>query len=290
MLIGTITQRQSLTGRISTGSGGGPSSYIPLDAEEIEVVDTIIGSMIGEVQQAPPITINSAGTDTIAMTIYGGDGGVGDYDQTTGKYLIHINVDQSHTNLFDCRHYHYTLVDKYPEQTTGVVKASTGSNQRFRSLLLPVTAGKTYCISYNRDTTKTDRYRLAAYASATPAAGEECLYYSTGTRDGSYRYHVFTAPEGATSALLFLWGGFEPEDITALIESQAIELLQCESSEVDYYYHSETSVAVDIPIVSFQYVKLSAAELPTLRVGGNTISVNNYHNSDCIYIKYYKPI
>jgi hypothetical protein len=288
MLTGYITPRQKLTGRLTLGTGGGPSSYIPLDVEEIEVTDTIIGSLIDEVQQAPPITINSAGTDTIAMTVYGGDGGVGDYDHTTGKYLIHINVDQPHTNLFDCRHSHYTLINKYPEQTTGVATVSTGTKARFRSLLLPVTAGKTYCISAKR--AYVDRFRLAAYASATPVSGEECLYYSNGSYNTDYRWHVFTAPEGATSVLLFLWDGFDPDGIPDLIESQAIELLQCESTEVDYYYHSETSVAVDIPIVSWQYVKLSAAELPTLRVGSNKISVNNYNDSDCIYIKYYKPI
>ncbi len=158
MPTGVIRRGGGLTGRISTGSGGGPSSYIPLDVEEIEVVDTIIGSMIGEVQQAPPVTINSAGTDTIAMTIYGADGGVGDYDSTTGKYDIPIVVDR--TNLFDCTD--YDLEALYPEQTSGVVKASTGANANFRSLLLPITAGKTYSISYNRSQGSTDRYRLAA--------------------------------------------------------------------------------------------------------------------------------
>lgn len=282
MPTGVIRRGGGLTGRISTGSGGGPSSYIPLDVEEIEVVDTIIGSMIGEVQQAPPITINSAGTDTIAMTIYGADGGVGDYDSTTGKYLLPINVRR--TNIFNSGD--YDLVAMHPEQNTGVATASTGTKARFRSLLLPVTAGKTYCISAKR--AYVDRFRLAAYASATPVSGEECLYYSNGSYNTDYRWHVFTAPEGATSILLFLWAERDPTTIPALIADQTVELLMCESSEVVYYYSQTTTVALDEPLLLGQYANLSGSDLPTLCVGSNTITIDTTVQPGEVYIRYFE--
>lgn len=282
MPTGVIRRGGGLTGRISTGSGGRPSSYIPLDVEEIEVVDTIIGSMIGEVQQEPPVTINSAGTDTIAMTIYGAEGGVGDYDSTTGKYLLPINVRR--TNIFNSGD--YDLVAMHPEQNTGVATASTGTKARFRSLLLPVTAGKTYCISAKR--AYVDRFRLAAYASATPVSGEECLYYSNGSYNTDYRWHVFTAPEGATSILLFLWAERDPTTIPALIADQTVELLMCESSEVVYYYSQTTTVALDEPLLLGQYANLSGSDLPTLCVGSNTIAIDTTVQPGEVYIRYFE--
>lgn len=282
MLTGYITPRQKLTGRLTLGTGGGPQSYMPIMIDEIIPEDVTISESIGELMQAPPITISSAGTEPIDMTIYGADGGVGDYDSTTGKYLLPINVRR--TNIFNSGD--YDLVAMHPEQNTGVATASTGTKARFRSLLLPVTAGKTYCISAKR--AYVDRFRLAAYASATPVSGEECLYYSNGSYNTDYRWHVFTAPEGATSILLFLWAERDPTTIPALIADQTVELLMCESSEVVYYYSQTTTVTLDEPLLLGQYANLSGSDLPTLCVGSNTIAIDTTVQPDAVYIRYFE--
>ena len=284
MPTGVIRRGGSLTGRISTGSGGGPSSYIPLDVEEIEVVDTIIGSMIGEVQQAPPITISSAGTDTIAMTIYGADGGVGDYNSNTGKYDIPIVVDR--TNLFN--YSNPNMVDYYPYNNTGECKKASGANAKYRSFLIPVTAGKTYCVSAVRGTGNT--FRVATYSGATPAAGDACTYWSNGTRtdDNIYIYSVFTAPEGAQSLLVFLFSSKTEEEIAALVSSRTLQLQVCESFEHVTYYHDVTTVSVDEPLLAGQYAVLTGSNLPTLCVGSNTITIDTTVQPGEVYIRYFE--
>lgn len=284
MPTGVIRRGGSLTGRISTGSGGGPSSYIPLDVEEIEVVDTIIGSMIGEVQQAPPVTINSAGTDTIAMTVYGGDGGVGDYNSTTGKYDIPIVVDR--TNLFD--YSNPNMVDYYPYNGTGECKKASGANAKYRSFRIPVTAGKTYCVSAVRGTGNT--FRVATYSGTTPAAGDACSYWSNGTRtdDNVYIYDVFTAPEGAQSLLVFLISNKTDDEIAALVSSRTLQLQVCESSAHVTYYHDVTTVNVDEPLLAGQYAVLTGSDLPTLCVGSNTITIDTTVQPGEVYIRYFE--
>lgn len=282
MPTGVIRRGGGLTGRISTGSGGGPSSYIPLDVEEIEVVDTIIGSMIGEVQQAPPITINAAGTDTIAMTIYGADGGVGDYDSTTGKYDIPIAVDR--TNLFD--YANPNVVAFYPYNNTGECKKASGANSKYRSFLIPVTAGKTYCVSVVRGTPNI--FRIATYSSTTPAAGDACSYWSSGTRTDSHLYNVFTAPEGAQSLLVFLISNKTDDEIAALVSSRTLQLQVCESAEHVTYYHDVTTVSVDEQLLAGQYAVLTGSDLPTLCVGSNTITIDTTVQPGEVYIRYFE--
>lgn len=233
-------------------------------------------------KDTPPLSFKASSTKLKDYAIYGNDGGAGDFDSTTEKYLIPVTVRRQ--NLFDISN--YELVAMYPEQQTGTATASTGSKSRFRSLLLPVVGGKTYSICVKRG--NIDRFRLAAYTNYPPEDGDECILSPDGTIENNYAHVVFTAPEGATSVLLYLFSSLLPADIDALITSEAIELQFCESSSVVYFEKHTTTIVLDEPLGAGDCITMSdtGQQIDVIR-GENTLTVDTTIQPAKVTIKYY---
>ena len=282
MLTGIIRKSTRLTGTIAPGGrGGGPQSYMPIMIDEIIPDDVTISENIGEIMQAPPITLYSAATSPIEMVIYGADGGVGDYDSTTGKYLIPITVRR--TNVFDYNN--YNLVALYPDQNTGTATASTGTQSTLRSFVIPVTPGKTYCFSARRGVYK--RFRLAGYA-ATPTAGMEGTAPATAkaTGDGKYGYAIFTVPSNVTCVLLMMFSDLTEDEIADLVTSEALELLVIESDDVVTYYKSTKTITLEAPVDAAHAAVLPDSLQPDLVSGGNVLTVDTTVQPAAVYIQY----
>lgn len=254
---------------------------MPITIDEIIPEDVTISENIGEIMQAPPITLYSVATSPIEMVIYGADSGVGDYDEATGKYQIPITVRRK--NIFDFQN--YNLVALYPDANNGTATAATGPNRTARSLVIPVTPGKTYCFSARRGVY--NRFRLAGYADV-PTDGMEGTEPLTArsTGDGNYDYIIFTVPSNVNYVMSFMFKDFSDEEIAEMIESEALELLVTESNDVVTYYKAVKTITLYDPVDAAHAVVLPDSLKPDLVIGGNVLTVDTTVQPAAVYIRY----
>ena len=237
----------------------------------------------------PPFTFGSSGGNLIDYIIYGAEGGVGDYDSETQKYVIPIRVKGK--NLFDKSNYDLQALVPIAQSMTIKASADAGSANA-RSLIVAVSPNTTYTFSMFHLASQLgrDRMRIGGCESYPEAGATLTSIDDTMTRKGNFVYNTFTTGENTNYALIFLWAGsaYTEAVIQGIIENNKLQLETGDIMSVYVPYFDETIIiSTNVPIQPDDSLSMSQTgiNIPT-NVGRNKLTVGTTVQPSSMTIKY----
>lgn len=245
-------------------------------------------SRFGEV----PASFKTGGTQLTDYVIFGKEGGVGDYDETTGRYCIPITVRSKNLleNNFQSETYHGLTV------TVNADKSVTVNGTATATTTLALHDG-----SHTPTTTAQEIENGTYYLSGVPEGAE------TGTYTMSYRYtpasggssQVGRIPvEGMTldntsgdyrylSVYIAVWNGVTVDNVTFYPMLRNID----STAGYEPAFHSRTELLCDAPltageVLSFDDTQQAIAASP---LAVNTLTVHTQVPPEAVYLAYTIP-
>ena len=194
---------------------------------------------------APPLTFKSDGAELKSYRIYGAAGGVGDYDENSGKYVIPVTI--AGKNEFDG-----TLISGY--YTDSTMTSIGGASGNYKSFKLLLSAG-TYTFSSNIPVLII-RYITADSYKSNPTSGRIT------------QTHTFTVSDDGYVSLAFRNAENTPWDDSTTIQ---IEEAQTATEYEPYHEPIVSTISLDTPLSEGESVSMADTGVQFGTIDGTNI-------------------
>ena len=194
---------------------------------------------------APPLTFIADGAALKSYRIYGAAGGVGDYDENSGKYVIPVTI--AGKNEFDG-----TLISGY--YTDSTMTSIGGASGNYKSFKLLLSAG-TYTFSSNIPVLII-RYITADSYKSNPTSGRIT------------QTHTFTVSDDGYVSLAFRNAENTPWDDSTTIQ---IEEAQTATEYEPYHEPIVSTISLDTPLSEGESVSMADTGVQFGTIDGTNI-------------------
>lgn len=213
-----------------------------------------------ELEGVPPLTFTANGSALKNYRLYGAAGGLGDYDEESGKYVIPVTI--AGKNEFDG-----TLISGY--YTDSTMTSIGGASRNYKSFKLLLSAG-TYTFSSNIPVLII-RYITADSYKSNPTSGRIT------------QTHTFTVSDDGYVSLAFRNAENTPwEDSTTL----QIEEAQTATEYEPYHEPIVSTISLDTPLSEGESVSMADTGVQFGTIDGtNILTVGTEVQPSKLYIK-----
>ena len=213
----------------------------PITREEMFWADYALIELNG----IPPLTFKSDGAELKSYRIYGAAGGVGDYDENSGKYVIPVTI--AGKNEFDG-----TLISGY--YTDSTMTSIGGASGNYKSFKLLLSAG-TYTFSCSIPVLII-RYITADSYKSNPTSGRIT------------QTHTFTVSDDGYVSLAFRNAENTPWDDSTTIQ---IEEAQTATEYEPYHEPIVSTISLDTPLSEGESVSMAETGVQFGTIDGTNI-------------------
>lgn len=214
---------------------------VPITREEMFWADYALIELNG----IPPLTFKSDGAELKSYRIYGAAGGVGDYDENSGKYVIPVTI--AGKNKFDG-----TLFSGY--YTDSTMTSIGGVSGNYKSCKVYLSAG-TYTFSSNISVLII-RYITADSYKSNPTSGRIT------------QTHTFTISDDGYVSLAFRNAENTPWDDSTTIQ---IEEAQTATEYEPYHEPIVSTISLDTPLSEGESVSMAETGVQFGTIDGTNI-------------------
>ena len=231
------------------------------------------------VSGSPPLEIAPLSECLEECIIYGSSSGVGDYDSTTGKYIIPVVVNGR--NLLDKDN--VDILERYPDGDGVVTASGTINATRQRSFCMPVEPDTAYTVSVHFTGKVTAR--VAGYSSY-PQVGDECVFVDRTVLSVTPMVNSFVTTADTRYILCYFSYGRGTDELGEVLDNVQLEKGSRPTAPVPFVI-SRTELSLDAPLMSGESV---SAVYPEHEIGicgrYSKVSVETLSQPDRITVKY----